>query len=426
MVFFGSVCGVFGNRGQVDYAAANDALDGLARIANVQRVGRVVSVDWGPWEGAGMVSAELEREYARRGIGLIELADGVRALLDELRAGPDGPAQAVVMRAHHGSPFASLRPPRRPRDRSRGARGRHRRDGCVFPGAPDPARSGRTSSGADAISEVPAARWDPVYFDPASTSPDRFYCNRGGFVDAFATFDPTGFGIMPVAAAGAEPDQLLALATAAAALDDAGSPQDRLAPERIGVIIGRGGYLTPGVARLAQRIRTAQQLVETLRALLPEISADRLEQVRAEFQAQLGPVRPESSIGLVPNLAASRIANRLDLRGPAYTVDAACASSLVAVDQAVASSPPGAATWWSPAACTSATTSRSGACSRSSARCRRRARSGRSTGAPTASSSARARACSCSSASPTPSATTTASTPSSAARAWPATAAPRA
>jgi phosphopantetheinyl transferase (holo-ACP synthase) len=40
-------------------------------------------------------------------------------------------------------------------------------------------------------------------------------------------------------------------------------------------------------------------------------------------------------IGLVPNLVASRIANRLDLGGPAYTVDAACASSLVAVDHAV-------------------------------------------------------------------------------------------
>ena len=46
-------------------------------------------------------------------------------------------------------------------------------------------------------------------------------------------------------------------------------------------------------------------------------------------------LRPESAIGLVPNLAASRIANRLDLGGPAYTIDAACASSLLAVDAAV-------------------------------------------------------------------------------------------
>jgi len=109
VVLFGSVAGVFGNRGQVDYAAANDTLDTLA-YANTGAVrpagtggageasGRVVSVDWGPWraEGGGMVSAELEREYARRGIGLIEPAEGVDALLREL-ASPTGPAQVVYM-----------------------------------------------------------------------------------------------------------------------------------------------------------------------------------------------------------------------------------------------------------------------------------------------------------------------------------------
>ncbi|MFN7972740.1 MAG: beta-ketoacyl synthase N-terminal-like domain-containing protein [Acidobacteriota bacterium] len=36
----------------------------------------------------------------------------------------------------------------------------------------------------------------------------------------------------------------------------------------------------------------------------------------------------------MPNLTASRVSNRLDLQGPAYTIDAACASSLVAVDHA--------------------------------------------------------------------------------------------
>ena len=90
--------GVFGNRGQVDYAAANDALDELATVANVSRPVRAVSLDWGPWAGTGMVSPELEREYARRGIGLIPCQDGVRALLDELAA-PWGPGRVVVMRA---------------------------------------------------------------------------------------------------------------------------------------------------------------------------------------------------------------------------------------------------------------------------------------------------------------------------------------
>jgi NAD(P)-dependent dehydrogenase (short-subunit alcohol dehydrogenase family) len=98
VVLFGSIAGVFGNRGQGDYAAANDALDTLARAAGTRFQGRVVSVDWGPWAGTGMVSAELEREYARRGIGLIDPDDGVACLLRELRSGRDD-AQVVLMRA---------------------------------------------------------------------------------------------------------------------------------------------------------------------------------------------------------------------------------------------------------------------------------------------------------------------------------------
>jgi acyl transferase domain-containing protein/phosphopantetheinyl transferase len=191
----------------------------------------------------------------------------------------------------------------------------------------------------DAISDVPAARWDASYYDPGSTgsaTSDRFYCRRGGFVDALADFDPTRFGIMPVAVEGAEPDQLLALQVAADAIDDAGGEARLGDRRRVGVIVGRGGYLSPGIARLDQRVRTAHQLVASLRELVPGLGEDELDRVRVAFQDRLGPERPESSIGLVPNLAASRIANRLDLQGPAYTVDAACASSLLAVDQAVA------------------------------------------------------------------------------------------
>jgi acyl transferase domain-containing protein/NAD(P)H-dependent flavin oxidoreductase YrpB (nitropropane dioxygenase family)/NAD(P)-dependent dehydrogenase (short-subunit alcohol dehydrogenase family) len=99
LVLFGSVSGVFGNRGQADYSAANDALDTLARIWAPRANGRVVTIDWGPWaasgEQTGMVSAELARKYARRGIGLIEPADGVRCLLAELSAGTD--PQVVYM-----------------------------------------------------------------------------------------------------------------------------------------------------------------------------------------------------------------------------------------------------------------------------------------------------------------------------------------
>jgi acyl transferase domain-containing protein/phosphopantetheinyl transferase len=198
-------------------------------------------------------------------------------------------------------------------------------------------------NGVDATSEVPASRWDPVFFDADAKEADRFYCRRGGFVDDLATFDPLAFGIMPNAVDSVEPDQLLALAAASAALADAGNPHERTDPSKISVILGRGGYIGDGVARLDQRVRTAQQLVEALRSLVPDLGEERLAQVKAEFQDRLGPERPESSIGLVPNLAASRIANRFDLRGAAYTVDAACASSLIAVDHAATQLRSGAA-----------------------------------------------------------------------------------
>ncbi|MFD9097583.1 beta-ketoacyl synthase N-terminal-like domain-containing protein [Streptomyces collinus] len=193
--------------------------------------------------------------------------------------------------------------------------------------------------GVDAIGDVPDGRWDAGYYHPGSAAEPavahRIYCRRGGFVDALAEVEVTRYGIMPASVPGTEPDQLIALDVAAAALADAGGA-DRL-PERhrIGVTLGRGGYLTPGLVRLDQRVRTAGQLVRTLSELMPELSSTQLDRVRTAFTERLGPDSPEAAIGLVPNLAASRIANRLDLRGPAYTVDAACASSLVAVDQAV-------------------------------------------------------------------------------------------
>ncbi len=96
LVLFGSVSGVFGNRGQADYSAANDALDTLARAWAHRFTGRVVSVDWGPWSG-GMVTPELEREYARRGIGAIDHDAGVACLLTELAVGSRDTAQVVYV-----------------------------------------------------------------------------------------------------------------------------------------------------------------------------------------------------------------------------------------------------------------------------------------------------------------------------------------
>ncbi|MGW6710105.1 SDR family NAD(P)-dependent oxidoreductase, partial [Streptomyces sp. NPDC054956] len=102
LALFGSVAGVYGNRGQTDYAAANDALDCLAHTwapggDGAAFPGRVLSLDWGPWaaEAGGMVSPELARAYARRGIPLIEPEAGTAAFLAELAHGSD--VQVVLM-----------------------------------------------------------------------------------------------------------------------------------------------------------------------------------------------------------------------------------------------------------------------------------------------------------------------------------------
>src|SRR5262249_1238798 len=114
---------------------------------------------------------------------------------------------------------------------------------CLFPGAPDLERYWRNIiEGVDAIRDVPETRWDRSFFDPDSKSADRFYCQRGGFVDEFADFDPLAFGIMPNAVEAIEPDQLLTLRIGQRALQDAGYEARPFARERTGVIVGRGNY----------------------------------------------------------------------------------------------------------------------------------------------------------------------------------------
>jgi hypothetical protein len=103
VALFGSTAGVCGNRGQADYAAANDALDAMA-AANGDLAGRVLAIDWGPWSPeAGMVSDALAKLFEASGMGVIRPDDGVAVLLAELAAGPDAtgaapPAQVTVAR----------------------------------------------------------------------------------------------------------------------------------------------------------------------------------------------------------------------------------------------------------------------------------------------------------------------------------------
>jgi acyl transferase domain-containing protein/NAD(P)H-dependent flavin oxidoreductase YrpB (nitropropane dioxygenase family)/NAD(P)-dependent dehydrogenase (short-subunit alcohol dehydrogenase family)/acyl carrier protein len=96
LVLFSSVAGCFGNRGQADYAAANEVLNKMAVYLDGRWPGRVVAINWGPWAKLGMVSPELEREFARRGVAVIAPEEGRRRFAEELRYGRKGDAVVVV------------------------------------------------------------------------------------------------------------------------------------------------------------------------------------------------------------------------------------------------------------------------------------------------------------------------------------------
>lgn len=83
VVLFSSVAGFFGNRGQSDYAMANEALNRIAaRLRGARPDTRITSINWGAWAG-GMVTPELARLFTERGVDLIPLETGVRMFTEQ-------------------------------------------------------------------------------------------------------------------------------------------------------------------------------------------------------------------------------------------------------------------------------------------------------------------------------------------------------
>ncbi|MET4140753.1 beta-ketoacyl synthase N-terminal-like domain-containing protein [Pedobacter sp. UYP1] len=206
---------------------------------------------------------------------------------------------------------------------------------CIFPGAGDLDTFWKNIiNKVDSTQVVPPDRIDPVHFDKDSTGVDRFYCNRGGFIPEY-NFDPQRFGILPVAVNGTEPDHLLTLDLVYSALEDAGVFEKNTSLENTGIIIGKGNYAGPGATRAIEIVRTGEQIAAVLKDLLPQLGTAEIEKVKHEFQARKGRFGPDTAMGLIPNLVASLVANRLNLGGVAFTLDAACASSLIAIDHAI-------------------------------------------------------------------------------------------
>jgi NAD(P)-dependent dehydrogenase (short-subunit alcohol dehydrogenase family) len=96
LAFFSSVAGAFGSRGQCDYTAANGVLNAFASYLDARWPARVVAVNWGPWEGIGMVSPEVQRQFEDRGIRLVSRLAGCHGFDDEIRRGLKGEAEVIL------------------------------------------------------------------------------------------------------------------------------------------------------------------------------------------------------------------------------------------------------------------------------------------------------------------------------------------
>jgi acyl transferase domain-containing protein len=178
--------------------------------------------------------------------------------------------------------------------------------GCRFPGgARDPASFWRLlRDGVDAVRELPPDRWDAAScFDPTPDAPGKTYTRHGGFLDEVDRFDAAFFRIAPREAVHLDPQQRLLLEVAWEALEDAGHPADALDGTRGGVFVGITNSDYAGLIRGAGP--------HALDAYYPT--------------------------GNALNAAAGRLSYVLGLHGPSMAVDAACASSLVAVHLAAQS-----------------------------------------------------------------------------------------
>jgi acyl transferase domain-containing protein/NAD(P)-dependent dehydrogenase (short-subunit alcohol dehydrogenase family) len=201
--------------------------------------------------------------------------------------------------------------------------------GCLFPGAKSTSAFwANLKNKSDGIGPVPPTHWRPGdYFDPDPKAPDRTYAARGGFLSPI-DFDPLEFGIAPNDLEAIDTAQLLALVAAREALVDAGyGPERNFDRSRVSVVLGVTGtqeLVIPLAARLGHpRWRRALQQAGVDAATAEEVTR-RIADSYVEWQENSFP-------GLLGNVVAGRIANRLDLHGTNCVVDAACASSLSAI-----------------------------------------------------------------------------------------------
>ncbi|RIK32671.1 MAG: beta-ketoacyl synthase [Anaerolineae bacterium] len=179
--------------------------------------------------------------------------------------------------------------------------------GCHFPGGVNSPEAfwQLLRDGVDAISEIPAERWDiDAYYDADPEAPGKMSTRWGGFVQDVDQFDPQLFGISPREAVSMDPQQRILLETCWKALEHAGQAPDTLDGSRTGVFVG---IVNDDYAKL-------------------QMAGDGASRIDTYYGSGVG-----------RSIASGRISYVFGLQGPSVSIDTACSSSLVAIHLAVQS-----------------------------------------------------------------------------------------
>ena len=218
--------------------------------------------------------------------------------------------------------------------------------GCVLPDAPDVQTFwDNLEAGRNSIRDVSPDRWDPALYYRPEKAPDRTYTKIGAFV-ADDAFNGLEYRMPPNAVEQVDRSQRWALSAARQALQDAGLATGIKGDEgrdfdrdRCAVIVGNAmGGETNKIATKRLFWPEARQAIlddPDFQALDADKQAAILERTEQRYKSTTLPVTEDTMPGHLSNVVAGRIANVFDLGGKNFTTDAACASSLAALDAAM-------------------------------------------------------------------------------------------
>jgi malonyl CoA-acyl carrier protein transacylase len=189
------------------------------------------------------------------------------------------------------------------------------------------------------ITEVPKDRWDwHLYYDDDHKAKDKTYSKIGGFIENFK-FDPIKYRIPPSSAVQISRLQQLTIEAVKMALDDAGYSPNKWDPKGVGVVIANAmGAMKKEFSDLRVYKFFNEYLFSETDAFMKMTDDEKkkfIEDYERRIDDNILEITEDTMPGELANITSGRIANVFDFNGPNLTVDAACASSLAALDYAV-------------------------------------------------------------------------------------------